>query len=214
MEELEMCKRIVSIALALLLLAVIGIAAPVMASGDARLTLSGPAEADPGDLISVVVGIENNPGLVGARLVIDFDDEYLRLGNNTGNEAFTFTEGFNNPTYSPTDINLVTNRVVVFMDRAVDAIDWTGDTFITLRFEALKAGPATIRLSSDDISNAVPEQIEDKVAQAVPYTVTITGSDFPVTGVPNIAGYTAALAAFLLISAVLWGAILRRRLSC
>jgi hypothetical protein len=163
-----MCKRISTIALAFLLLAGIGIATPAMASNGARLTLTGPATVNPGDPISVVIGIENNPGLVGARLVIDYDAEFLRLRDDEWEEAYSVSSGFRTPEYF-----YFNNRLVVVLMRTNNAVDWTGETFITLVFTARKTGSTSISVNADDITNAALRQIENS-GSGVVHPITIT----------------------------------------
>jgi hypothetical protein len=109
--------------------------------------------------VSVTVGIKNNPGLVSARLIIEYDEEYLKLRDAVGDEEYTITNGFGS-----VDYYYSSNQLVVLMIRSNDGVDWNGDTFITLVFNAKKAGNTSINVSSNDVGNSIPAPIHDSIA--------------------------------------------------
>jgi hypothetical protein len=175
-----MYKRLLYVALSFLLLTGTITTIPIMASTEARLTLSGPATVEPGNVVSVVVGIENNPGLVGARLVIKYDREYLELRDAEFKEEYVTAAGFRTPEYHYSN-----NQLVIVMMRTDINTNWTVSPFITLVFTAKKAGSTTINLSSNDISNAALQQIEENILPAQPYTVNISGVPSTPTFTPS-----------------------------
>ena len=181
-----MLKKTLSVALSLVLLVGVSGIVPVMAATEAKLTLSGSTTAEPGNQISVVVGIADNPGIISARLVIGYDEEYLELRDTEYEEEYVIATGFRTPEYYYSN-----NQLVIIMERTNDHVNWVGDTFMTLVFTVKKAGSVTINLSSNDIINDGLEQLSSNIASSYPHTVNTSGGAATAPGVPTIGSATA-----------------------
>ena len=157
-----MKKRVFAIFLVLMLFPAI-MAAAAYADGAPTICVSGSAEAERNDEITLTVDLENNPGICAFSLSLVYDSSRLSLvslehGEICGNELWT--------------VNGPNATWVAFGDTDYDG------TIMTARFKVLDSAPAgeaqvSVDFSKGDIGNFEEEEVDFSVA---PATVTVAGT--------------------------------------
>lgn len=121
-------------------LALLMVAVPVSAAGEAAFVVS-EASGNPGDTVQITVSTENNPGIVGLLLDVQYDKNVLELKKAVGKDFAGTTFG---PTYKvPFKVNWVdaihpdnkTNGVLAILTFAIKADAPVGKTAISISYK-------------------------------------------------------------------------------
>ena len=121
-------------------LALLVVAVPVSAAGEATFAVSEVA-GNPGDTVQITVSTENNPGIVGLLLDVQYDNTVLELKKAVGKDFSGVTFG---PTYKvPFKLNWVdaihpnnkTNGVIAVLTFAIKADAPVGKTPISVSYK-------------------------------------------------------------------------------
>lgn len=157
-----MMKKLLCLCAALALLVA---AVPVSAAGEAAFVV-GEASGNPGDTVQITITTENNPGIIGLLLQVQYDKNVLELKKAVGKDFAGVAFG---PTYKvPFTFNWVdaihpdnkTNGVLAILTFAIKADAPAGKTAVSV--------------------NYTPENVVNQAWQNVPFTTK--------TGYVNVGG--------------------------
>jgi hypothetical protein len=205
-------KKMLALALSALILTASMFVVPALASSPFSVDLSGPTSTKVGDGPITLTLTPSNPpigGIVGYQGTISFSPAQVTdVSVDFGGTAAGWY------IITPNTINPESFNFVATAAPGGSAVPGTGaDIALTITFTPTAPGNSTINVTvSGLIGTTATTPRQDVPGTGDTHAVNIGFGDVPSTGVPGISGHITALFSFLILSAALWGYILRRKL--
>lgn len=188
-------KRIFSIMVALIMVFALGVTA--MAAEEPTIKVSTVESANPGDEVTVIISLENNPGIAALKFGIEFDETRLEKVKFTGIELDEGGMGWEKIGKN----NVAIGQTEVYNEDD-EPIDYTGnDDIVKLVFKVkddAPAGFAEVTVERIDAGNSVPAKVEfvavkGGVSIACPHTNTEVQGAVPASCKDGHTGKTVCL---------------------
>ena len=140
-------KKIIALVLATTMLFAVSATMNVFAADEPTFTVNS-VSGKPGDTVEVVISVENNPGIIGARLYLSYDSNVLELTAEP-----TPGSDYSDMSYSQ---YLTDNPYSMLWDASLDGNNAANGTFATLVFNIKDTAPVgttavTVTYKPDDI---------------------------------------------------------------